>query len=117
MLALDLFQGHLTTPVKQALRKGKTNLVVIPGGMTSVLQPLDVALNKPFKDQVCELYTEWMMADNPRTPAGHLRRPPLPTVCVWVSSAWKSLTNKMVCKSLRKCSISNAVDGTEDDAL
>ena len=29
-----------------------TNLAVIPGGLTSLLQPLDVSLNKPFKDNV-----------------------------------------------------------------
>ena len=28
----------------------KTEFVVIPAGMTSVLQPMDVSLNKPVKD-------------------------------------------------------------------
>ena len=45
MLVLDAFKGHVTDSVKDQLRKMKTELVVIPGGMTSVLQPMDVSIN------------------------------------------------------------------------
>ena len=45
MLVLDAFKGHLTDSVKNQLRKMDTKLVVIPGGMTSVLQPMDVSIN------------------------------------------------------------------------
>ena len=50
----DAFQAHLAEPVKQALRQTNTDIAVIPGGLTSILQPLDVCLNKPFKDRVRE---------------------------------------------------------------
>ena len=45
MLVLDAFKGHLTNPVKTLLKAVKSDLVVIPGGMTSQLQPLDVSVN------------------------------------------------------------------------
>jgi putative cell wall-binding protein len=48
MIALDAFKGHLTDAVKNQLLKMNTEFVVIPGGMTSVLQPMDVSINKPF---------------------------------------------------------------------
>jgi len=48
MLVLDAFKGHLADSVKNQLRKMKTELIVIPGGMISVLQPMDVSINKPF---------------------------------------------------------------------
>ena len=35
-------------------------MAVIPGGLTSVLQPLDVCLNKPFKDHQRKMWVEWM---------------------------------------------------------
>jgi hypothetical protein len=38
MLVLDAIKGHVTDSMKDQLRKMKTELVVIPGGMTSVLQ-------------------------------------------------------------------------------
>lgn len=52
MLVLDSFRGHICAAVKEALQKANTNLVVIPGGIMSQLQPLDVAINKPFKERV-----------------------------------------------------------------
>ena len=52
MLVLDAFKGHLTHSVKNQLRKMNTELIDIPGGMTSVLQPMDIPINKPFKDRL-----------------------------------------------------------------
>ena len=52
MLVLDALKGHFTDSVKNQLHKMKTERVVIPGGMTSVLHPMDVSINKPFKDRL-----------------------------------------------------------------
>jgi len=49
ILVLDSFKRHLTDSVKNQLRKMKIKLVVIPGGMISVLQPMDASINKPVK--------------------------------------------------------------------
>jgi hypothetical protein len=48
MLVLDSFKGQLTQKVAEEMRKANTDIVVIPGGMTSQLQVLDVVINKPF---------------------------------------------------------------------
>jgi len=48
MLVLDAFKGQLTDSMKNQLRKMQTE-VVVPGGMTSVLQPMDVSINKSFR--------------------------------------------------------------------
>ena len=45
----DSFRAHLSDNVKRVLKS--TDVAVIPGGMTSLLQPLDVGVNKPFKDK------------------------------------------------------------------
>ena len=53
----DSFEAHVTDTVKASFKRENTELAVIPGGLTSLLQPLDVSLNKPFKDGVRK---QWM---------------------------------------------------------
>ena len=60
LLVWDSFHGHLGDDTKRLLSEMKTDLAVIPGGLTSVLQPLDVSVNKPFKDNIRKLYAQWM---------------------------------------------------------
>ena len=53
--------NHITKSVKTALAKENTNLSVIPRRLTSILQPLDVFLNEPFKDGVRKRWMEWLL--------------------------------------------------------
>ena len=50
-------------------------------------------------------------------PAGNIRAAPLNIVCKWVIDAWKDLGDPMIQCSFKKCGISNAIDGAEDDPL
>ena len=118
MLSLDAFWGHLTDEIKNKIHRLKSELVVIPVGMTSVLQPLEVSINKPFKAQLSEQYDRWISDhDQELTALGKIKRAPPHIVAHWVSSAWTSIPAELVAKSFKKCCISNALDGTEDDVL
>ena len=46
-----------------------------------------------------------------------MRKVGMPTICRWIVDAWKELPIKTVVKEFKKCSISNMLDGTEDDIL
>ena len=49
-LVLDAFQCHCSLTLLRLLKEeNKTTLTIIPGGFTSVLQPLDVSVNKSMK--------------------------------------------------------------------
>lgn len=54
LLVLDSFSTHIVDSVKKRFIGKKTNIAVIPGGLTSrlQLQPLDVSINKSFKTKV-----------------------------------------------------------------
>ena len=118
LLVWDSFSAHLTDTVKQQLRENKTVTAVIPGGLTSLVQPLDVCLNKPFKDRLWEKWMTWMMSgEKTFTPGGQLRAASLVTVCQWVKESWQELSKEMVERFFKKCGISNALDGTEDDLV
>lgn len=100
------------------LRSINTECVVIPGGMTSMLQPLDVSINKPFKDRMRAKWQNWMLAgQHSFTAGGRIRKVELDEICRWISDAWDDIPPEMVAKSFRKCCITNALDGTEDDEI
>ncbi|CAI2173198.1 19408_t:CDS:1, partial [Funneliformis geosporum] len=48
---MDSFRGHIVNSVKNQLVEKNTNIAIILGGCTSKLQPLNVAINKSFKNK------------------------------------------------------------------
>ena len=63
LLLYDNFRGHKTENVLNFL-KNKLPLVkymLLPPNTTSILQPLDVGINKPFKCYINEQYCEWLI--------------------------------------------------------
>jgi len=118
MLVWDMFRAHVTESCRRTARDLRTDMAVIPGGLTSVLQPLDVCLNKPFKDRLRKKWIEWMSSGSATlTKGGNLMKPDITVVVAWVKEAWDSIPPEMVKKSFLKCGISNAMDGSEDNLL
>ncbi|RPA90191.1 hypothetical protein L873DRAFT_1635811, partial [Choiromyces venosus 120613-1] len=52
--AIDFMGSHKTPAVLQKMRSHGITPSLIPGGCTHLVQPLDVAINKPFKDLIHE---------------------------------------------------------------
>lgn len=118
LLVWDMFRAHLCDSVKAKLKDYRTRQAVIPGGCTSVLQPLDVSVNKPFKTYIRKLWISWMISGEKEfTKGGAMKKPGLSLVVEWVKEAWDSIPEELIIKSFKKCAISNAMDGTEDDML
>lgn len=118
MLVLDAFKGHLTPQVKEEINNAKTDLVVIPGGMTSQLQVLDVMVNKPFKDNLKQLYSNWLLdGGHALTPTGKLHKPSIALLGEWILKAWAKISSESIVEGFKKCCITNALDGSEDDIL
>ena len=115
LLVMDSFEGHKTDSIKKIAQNENTDLAIIPGGLTSVVQPLDVCINKPFKDRLREKWNTWMSSGNfTYTKNGNLRKPEHNVICKWILEVWDEIPNEMIVKSFKKCGISNAIDGSED---
>ena len=103
--------------VQSCLQDAKTDLVVIPGGLSSVLQPLDVSVNKPFKHHIRQSYSKWMAnSKHEYTPGSKIKRSTLNQMREWVLSACRSISPAIVERSFKKTDISNSLDSSEDDA-
>ena len=118
LLVWDQFRAHTTDTIKRKMKQLNTTIAVIPGGLTSQLQPLDVSLNKPFKSFMREEWGQWLAAGNHEvTATGRIKRPSIAQVCEWVKRSWDRVKPETVVKAFKKCGISNAMDGTEDDMI
>ena len=51
-------------------------------------------------------YTDWSV-----------KWPSISNVCEWVKNSWQWVKSETIVKSFKKCGISNALDGSEDDIL
>jgi hypothetical protein len=116
MLVLDAFCGHLSEELKVKLERKNFDLVVIPGGMTSQLQPLDVSVNKPFKYYSRKEYEVWLMCENvPPTSSGNVKRASASELAGWVSVTGKKIAKKTGEQSSKKCCITDMLIDTEDN--
>ena len=63
-------------------------------------------------------YLSWMIRGAfTFTPAGKKRTPSRNLVLCWIKQSWREIPQEMLRKSFLTCSISNVLDGTEDDAI
>jgi hypothetical protein len=118
MMVYDSFRGHLEESVKEKFRESGFNLAVIPGGLTSICQPLDVAINKPFKDNLRKEWHLWMSNGGAgETKAGNLRRARISEVCGWVKRAWDNISDEVIIQSFKKCGITNSLNELENNDI
>lgn len=70
LLIWDAYKCHLMPSVCSVVEQTKSDISVIPGGLTSLVQPADLSWNKPFKEAYKALYNEWLLnGDKTYTPA------------------------------------------------
>lgn len=78
---------HKMESIHKNLGEANMDVASIPGGLTSQLQALHVSLNKPFKQAVRILWTEWMAGDEDHEvtrAGGRLKRHSITLWCQWV---------------------------------
>jgi hypothetical protein len=70
------------------------------------------------KDRLRQHSLAWI-ADPARelTETGKIKRAAPSEVARWVSAEWKIIPESIIVRSFKKCCMSNALDGSEDDIL
>ena len=61
MLELDEASVYGILEIKKSLELSETKVMMIPGGQTRYLKPLDVSINKPFKDRIRKKFNEYLL--------------------------------------------------------
>ena len=112
LLILDKTTMHINTNVINTIEKYDTEIKFIPSGMTRILQPLDVVINKPFKEYIRRFYLDYSTSihlDNVKIRYN--------TILNWISEIWwddSLITSSMIKYSFRTTGIANKFDKSED---
>ena len=121
MLVLDVHRAQKTEDIQKYLHKQcKTEPVFVPAGMTSLIQPVDVVFNAPFKAAIDAMANNHLQENLDDYVKGRIsaseRRVPFTK---WVGKAWEEISCKkdMIIRSFKKCGISVAIDGSEDSEI
>ena len=88
-LVMDSFRAHFVGEVVDCMQSVKLKGLSIPAGETSVSQPLDVVINKPFKGFMEEEWAAWIAeptTDADYTKARNRKKPSYERLLVMVSN-------------------------------
>ena len=58
-MIFDVFQGHMWDSVHTLLESNRILQVHVPNNYTDLFQPLDLSINKPFKDKLQSKFSKW----------------------------------------------------------
>ena len=103
LLILDDFSAHKTDFAIQYMTSNNILPFLIPGGYTYCLQPLDVSINKPFKDKLRKLWKEWNDTTSRFTKKGNKSKPTWQETISMVDVATTTINFKTIQNSFRHC--------------
>ncbi|GES96504.1 pogo transposable element with KRAB domain [Rhizophagus clarus] len=100
---------------KEKFRDYGFDLGIILGGLASLCQPLDVAINKPFKVNLRKEWHLWMAAGGAgQTNKGNLQCVKFSDMCGWMKHSWDGISDEIIINSFKTYGITNALDDVED---
>ena len=111
LLMLDSFKAHITEKIETRMKEHGTTHCVIPGGCTSKLQPLDVSLNKPFKQVMkgCGANFIHTAVGEASDKDGKIKTASKQQVFNWVVEAWEMMKKRkeLITKSFQVTGITS----------
>ena len=78
-------------------------LEIIPPGCTGLVQPINVGINKPFKANMRNIYSEWLLGQDADTAIPSASRL---NVSAWILEAVKGIKKETIVNSWRKTGFS-----------
>lgn len=112
LLIMDRTRSLFSDDFSENFKIENSKYILIPPGMTSFLQPLDVCINKPFKDELLKSYTDFEIK-NVLT-----KKLIQEDIIDMIEKVWYNdnlIKSELIKKSFKICGISNKIDGPEDN--
>jgi len=96
MLILDSYRCHMVDSVRNAIAAAGVELVIIPGGCTCLCQPVDVGINKPFKNLLQRTWVDYLVANRNNAVNGKIPSPSREQLAAWVIDAAGQLSEETI---------------------
>lgn len=100
LLLLDSYRCHMMKATVNRIEDLGVEVDHIPGGCTSLCQPVDVGVNKPFKTRLRKLWEEWMISTGLNN-AGKISPPTRKDIAEWCCESSQDLPAQMVMNAWR----------------
>ena len=115
LLILDKAPSHCCSANIEYLNNKNIKRIFIPGGLTRKHQPLDVAVNKPFKDHIKKNFAQYEIGNN-NIITNHHAKVDRKIIVDWVYDIWyNKIEPKIIINGFKKTGITVNDDGSEDD--
>ena len=123
ILLLDSFKVHMKATVVSAIQTLGVEVIFIPPGCTSIIQPVDVRYNKSFKSKMKEQYNDWVLIHDPNQPTPNATRH---DIVNWIINSKQAMTQDTIKNAWKRTGFSNFpgeeaiptnTDDDEDDHL
>ena len=117
LLIFDKATSHINNDVIAFLKEKNIDYIIIPGGFTKYLQPLDVAINKPFKMALKKEYLKFQqqhlndIVENKFTITNE-------DMIQIINDIWQDnnyIKTETIINSFLYCGISQKQDGSQDE--
>ncbi|CAG8556959.1 18238_t:CDS:2 [Acaulospora morrowiae] len=118
IIFIDCHGSHIREDVIKALNTECLEIIKIPSGITSVLQPPDVSVNKPFKSGIRQKWDEWISDGKKEfTINRNYKKVSYELICKWVSEVWKEINQDLLIKSFKATGLILNSDGSENNKM
>lgn len=101
LLVWDSASTHRAKDMQNFLQERKIDQIMIPAGMTTYLQTLDIAVIKPFKEYLHMEMNDYTENRVERNQGGSFVKPGLRELVTWVQKSWDKISERSVADALR----------------
>lgn len=114
-MILDRFSGHTGVELLNAVEENGGELFLIPGGCTSIVQPLDCTIMFAFKCRIRQQWKQWKIEHTDHL--GHCERITRSEFVVIVSRAWAGISPDAVRRSWEAAGLAIQPDQHRQDLM
>ena len=115
ILFLDSYRCHMMNSVVHAIQNLGVQVEHIPRGCTSLCQPVDIGINKPFKAFLRKAWEKWMIDEGIRS--GTTSPPTRELIAKWASYAKEQIKETHIRNAWRHEPFSWFPTSESDDAI